>query len=181
MPGTTPFGLPIPLDADPFVDNTLAIRNLANKIDTLIKRKSVDEVRISTTVLAADNELTFPAAAGKVYEGELFLVFATVNSAIDARVGFTFPAGVMSFGATAMDPAVASGVIGSGSWAAFSAAVSGVSYCPAGIAAGETIVRVSFTYACTTAGTVRLVWCQNTSTASNLTLKTGSKMKVQVL
>lgn len=182
MPTTTPLGdLPIPLDADPTEDGALAIRLLAAALDTQNLRKAADETVNNSTALQNDDHFLFAAEAGKTYVGEFFLIFTTVNSAIDCKIGFSFPAGTMSYGLTAMDPAVAAGVIGSGNYGAFSAAVSGVSAIAGGVASAETIVRVSFTYACTTDGTVRLMWAQNTLTASNLTMKAGSHMKVQVV
>ena len=142
-----------------------------------IVRKSADENVISSTTLQNDDHLLFTAVAGQTYSGEVVCFFTTSSSAIDAKVGFSFPAGTMSFGANAMDPAVGAGVIGSGIWGAFSSATSGTSALGVGVASADTIVRVPFTFLCTTGGTVNFQWAQNTSTATNMTLKAGSSIQ----
>ena len=153
-------------------DNELA---LVDRIQLV--RKSADENVISSTTLQNDDHLLFTAVAGQTYVGEVVCFFTSSSSAIDAKVGFAFPAGTMSFGTTAMDPAVASGVIGSGIWTAFSSATSGTSAASVGVASADTVVRVPFTFLCTTGGTVNFMWAQNTSTATNMTLKAGSSIQ----
>jgi hypothetical protein len=142
-------------------------------------RKSTDENRNNTTALANDAALLFTAVAGQAYKGDVFCIFNAASSTIDAKVGFSFPAGTMSFGAFAMDPAVASGTIGSGTWLAASSATSGTTALPVGVASADTGVWVPFTYLCTTGGAVNLMWAQNTLTASNMTLKAGSSLEAK--
>ena len=158
--------------------NTHLRDNLLALSDRIIPvRKTADQNIISSTTLTNDTHLLFTAVAGQAYVGEVICFFTTSSSAIDAKVGFSFPAGTMSFGANAMDPAVGAGVIGSGIWGAFSSATSGTSALGGGVASADTLVRVPFTFLCTTGGTVQFMWAQNTSTATNLTLKLNSNLQ----
>lgn len=155
-------------------DNLLALSDRIQEV-----RKSADEPVTSSTVLQNDDQLLFTAAAGQTYKGDVFCVFNTASSAIDAKVGFSFPTGTMTFGAIGMDPAVGAGVIGSGTWGAFASATSASSAIGVGVASADTIVAVPFTFLCSVGGTVNFMWAQNTSSGTALTLKAGSSIEAK--
>lgn len=184
MPTTTANALPIPLDSDPFGDGATAIRALGVALDGKRMRKPADEAVASSTALQNDDHLLFTVEAGKSYVFDLVLIFVAgaSSSAIDAKVGFSFPgaAGSLTFGTTALDPATASG-LGQVQIGGVAAATSGVSAVGVGVAGGvDSCVRVSGSIAATAAGTVRLMWAQNTASASSMTLKAGSTLQAWV-
>lgn len=181
MPSTTPLGaLPIPLDGDAVSNGALAIRNLATALDRKNKRKTADENVNNSAVLQNDDELFIALEANKTYEISGHLVFITTTSAIDAKVALTCPAGAtITWSAIGMDPAVAAGNTGSGTW---TGSVASGGTIPVGVSSAYTPVLISGTIAVgATAGNLQLQWAQNTATAANLTLKAGSNLKCEVI
>lgn len=153
-------------------DNLLA---LVDRVQVV--RATTDQSITSSAVLTNDTALSFAAVAGQTYEFDIALIFSSSSSAIDAKVGFSFPAGTLSFMAFAMDPTVASGQVGSGLWVASSSATSGTTALSVGVASADTPVLVRGSFQCTTTGTVQMMWAQNTSTATAMLRKTGSVLR----
>lgn len=169
-----------------------ALNNHESRIDNIealpsgFVRKIADESVTSSTVMQNDDVLAFSVTAGKNYYFDMVVVANSTSSAIDMKVGFTFPAGKMSYGVMGMDPAVASGVVGAGAWSASDDTVtSGGNIISVGVGAATpplgTTVRITGQFQCTTSGTVQFQWAQNTSTASALTVKSGSFLKWEVV
>lgn len=182
MPGTTAAlgGLPTMLDTDPLADVALAIRNLANALDKKAKRKSVDEPVNNSAVLQDDDELFIALGANATYEISGHLVFLAATSGVDAKVALTCPAGAaIAWSAIGMDPAVAAGNNGAGTW---TGSVASGGTVPVGVSSAYTPVLITGTIVVgATPGNLQLRWCQNTATASNLTLKAGSHLKVEII
>lgn len=180
MSSTTALGLPIQDDADPLADLALGIRNLANAVDKKNKRKLVDENVNNSAVLQNDDELVIALQANKTYEISGHLLFIAATSAVDAKVALTCPAGAsIAWSAIGMDPAVAAGNTGAGTW---TGSVASGGTVPVGVSSAYTPVLIRGTILMgVTAGNLQLQWAQNTATASNLTLKAGSNLKVEII
>lgn len=165
-----------------------ALNNHEGRIDNFealpsgFVRKIADESVTSSVTLQNDDVLAFSVTAGKNYYFEIVLLTTCGSSAIDMKVAFTFPAGKIAYAVMGMDPAVASGFIGSGTWIGSDDSVtSGGNVIAVGIPASTTpsagFVKITGQFTCTTSGTVQLQWCQNTSTATALVVKSGSFLK----
>lgn len=62
MPSNTTRGYPIPLDSDPFADNTKAIRNLADKLNSMLGARFTANVSVSVSASGTGTAvLLFPA------------------------------------------------------------------------------------------------------------------------
>lgn len=150
-------------------DNLLALADRHQVI-----RKSADESVTSSTTLQNDDHLLFTVVAGQSYVFELWLVLFSTSAVPDVKVGFTFPAGTMAFGAFGGD--------GTAQGFANSAATSGTTVVALGVAVSTspnaTNGRVSGSFLCTTGGTVQMQWAQNVSDAVGMTVKAGSTLTV---
>jgi len=154
------------------------MRNLAAALNEKLIVKAADQSITNSALLANDNDFLFPVTAGEAYWYDLMLVVAAGSSTIDFKCGMIHPGGSNLFCGTGLDPAVGAGTIGSFIASAYAAAASG-SFLSFGVASAATGVRVWGCYRCTTTGTMRFAWCQNTATASPLTLYGGSVMRVR--
>lgn len=137
-----------------------------------VKRKASDESVTSSTVLQADNELTFTAVAGETYVFEVCVFAFSTSATPDIKLGFTFPAGTMSFGVSGGNPTI--------SFAANTAATSGTTSLPVGVTLSASpsadLIVINGSFVCTTGGTVTLIWAQNVSDATAMTIKAGSTL-----
>lgn len=137
-----------------------------------VKRKAADESVTSSTTLQNDDELSFAVVAGEDYVFALWLGLFSTSATPDVKVGFTFPAGTMSFGVQGGDPTT--------SVAANSGATSGTTALAVGVAVSAAPVaqnaRVNGSFECSTTGTVRLQWAQNVSDGTAMTLREGSTL-----
>lgn len=181
---TTVQVLPYTTGSDPFSNGDLQIKALADRLEQLLPyrvRKNGATNRQSTVVPADDPDLFFPVVANKTYEFEFYLVFTTGSSTIDARVGLTFPAAaVVSWGVLALDPAAVASSIGNIQASALHTAGSGTAI-SVGVSSGSTSVLIKGTIKTgANAGNVKLQWCQNASTATDMTLSEGSQVKAEM-
>lgn len=132
--------------------------------------KSSDETVNNTATLQSDDFLLLDVAASTRYEFELYITY-TSNTTPDLKLGWTLPTGasnsyvyqffdgatwVASSGATVPTAGVAIGGFGAALPARF-----------------QGVITIS-----TTAGTMQIVWAQNTANASNTTIHAGSYLRV---
>lgn len=148
-------------------DNLLALADRIQVVD-----KTADESRTSTTTLADDAHLFFAVVAGATYVFQVVMFTNSGTQLADVKAGLTFPAGTMTFGLAGMDVG-ATTPTGSMNNLAIASATSGTSVVTFA-AGGVTMATINGRYACTTGGTVKLQWAQNTSSASAVTMTTGS-------
>lgn len=92
MPGTTTIrAFPIPLDADPFADGALAVRNLANALDKLVQSGTAT-LNIVTTGVTVTAAVTFATA----YAVAPHVVVGIVNPASNAPQNFSWGAATVT-------------------------------------------------------------------------------------
>lgn len=140
------------------------------------KFKAADTARQSTTTPANDPDLAYAIPSTGTYQIELGLVFDSVAAGAGFKFGLTFS------GTAGGTPGVQFGYVNS---AAYGPVTSG------GIIGGTNVqgtvstvaneVILNFTVSITVIGTLNVQWAQNSSTASNTTLRTGSFLKVTKL
>lgn len=152
-------------------DNLLALADRIQVVD-----KTADETVTSSTTLQNDDHLFFSVVAGQTYAFEINLIADCASASADLKVSLTFPTGTMSATFLALDPAVASGDIGSMVFADSPSLTSGVSTFVGATTSGGSGVRLSGRFVCTVSGTVRLQWAQNASSASGVTVRAGSSL-----
>jgi hypothetical protein len=154
------------------------VRDNLNALNGFV-RKTADESVTSSTTLQNDNHLLYTIAATGTYKFEVVGFAIAPVSTIDIKIGFAFPTGVCSWGAIGMDPAIASGNVGEGSFFGFESATSGSTSISLGIASATTIFRATGVLVASATGTLQFMWAQNASSASAMTLQTGSFMEVE--
>jgi hypothetical protein len=149
--------------------------------------KSADEVVNNSTTFQADNHLFLAVEANKVYDGRLMLAYRAINN-IDLKWRLTYPTGAtLAYAMMAPESGTnqtdTEGDVGwPGQGLAASPTVGGVagSHNTGG---GTSIIVgmiVEFTLVVSsTAGSLALEWAQNTLTASDLTVLSGSKLVLQ--
>lgn len=139
-------------------------------------RKAAATARISTTALTADPDLAIAVDANATYKVTALLLYDSAVAA-DFKWAFTGPAGFTgdySYSAIQTGSAAGSYADDQNGYAAIAAtpAVGG------GAANVEAInIWGNFTTS-GTSGTFTLTWAQNTSTASNTTLRAGSYLEL---
>jgi hypothetical protein len=141
--------------------------------------KPADTSRVSTTTLAADPDLqTGTLAVGK-YSYELFLLFDSVA----AGAGFKFTADGTFTDSRATSPAVASGQVNALAYGPkLESFVSNtIAYATVSTTTDSNGVLYKGSLLVNTAGTFGISWAQNSSTASNTTLRAGSYLTVDLL
>jgi hypothetical protein len=141
----------------------------------VVAYKSSDTSRSSTTTPADDPNLTLPLAANAVYEVRVALMYACASTGVDLKMQFTVPASATGeyvhwywSGATTF--------VGPGNSADPWTQLRGP-YAAASGDMGFTGEGTIFTSA--SSGSLTLQWAQNTSSATALVLRKGSKMVAQ--
>ncbi len=153
--------------------NTHVRDNLSALADRIqLVRKSADETVTSSTTLQDDDELLFTAVAGSSYKFTLGLIVSCASGTPDFKVGFSAPAGSLTWGVVGLDTAATSGT----AQAVMSGRGVGTSGTSATVASvnGRLHVVLTGTFKCTTSGTVRFRWAQDTSSVSGVTVEEGS-------
>jgi len=142
--------------------------------------KTGDE-SVQNNTLQNDAELFFSVLANKIYIVDVFLLLSAVGgAAADWQFNFTIPAGATMYFAPGWSASVPY-------WDTTATNVQpGTLFTPAvALTAGGTNANISGVHLrCivivgATPGTIQLQWAQNTTTASNSTVKTGSLIRYQ--
>jgi hypothetical protein len=121
----------------------------------------------SSITLQDDDHLKFTAAANEVWALKIIFVFADAsNGTADMRIAFTFPSGSLALGAVFPD---AGGTLGIKVWT-----VSGTLQTFGGTSADRCVLIHGTWLVAGTGGDLQLQWCQDTSSASAVTVKKGS-------
>lgn len=137
--------------------------------------KSADETVNNVVVLQNDDELFFNVVAGQKYIFSVNLIHTSASATPDIAVGFTFPTGTMNWLGTGLDTAAAASTA-SVRIAGTAGAASGTSI-GFGVLTSTSGLQITGSYSCTTGGTVRLQWAQNTATVADTTVKAGSSLQ----
>lgn len=138
----------------------------------LFVRKAADSLPlVSSTTLQNDTDLLSAVAASTTYNVDLWMIINT-GTVPDFKFGWTGPAGAT------FDWSVQEGTPG-----ALAAVLQGpftIASVPPinGAAADQIVVATGTLVTSVTAGTLRLQWAQNTSTASNTIVKAGSRLRL---
>lgn len=136
--------------------------------------KASNTSRSTTTTLAADPHLVLPLEANATYDLDLDIAYnGNTNGSGDLKFGFSGPSGyTMAFGAWLVS--IPAGVSSSGGNQG-TTLVSGSAGTGTPLAA-----KVHGTVSTSsTAGSLTLLWAQNTSNGTATTLTTGSKMRLK--
>lgn len=136
--------------------------------------KTSNTSRSSTTTLAADPHLVLALEANATYDFDLDLSYnGNTNGSGDLKFGFTGPSGfTMAFGTLVVS--IPAGVsLGGGTQSTTVVSGSAGTGTPL-YARASGILTTS-----ATSGTLTLLWAQNTSSGTNTTLTTGSKMRLK--
>ncbi len=150
--------------------------------------KTADETRTSTTTLADDTELKTVLLASRYYLVEAFLLVDAANATMDFKFGWHNSAGTGSLRWGVLNDGTVTpswGSVASGTTGVLSGSAS-TSVAVGTVTASTTAMLVSAAAWVTTVGasgpaTVSLQWAQNTSDGGNLTVKTGSFLRVTQL
>ena len=145
---------------------------------TAAKYKSGDETVNNSTTLQNDDHLSFAIAASEVWAFDMFLYFTIASLDPGMKYLFTLPASCTGTWGAIAD--LTNNIEGSSAttptmfWAVVATTLA---FAPAGKT--SSLHRVSGVFInSTNAGTVQFQWAQNSATASNLTLKAGSWMRL---
>lgn len=142
--------------------------------------KAADESVTSSTTLQNDDHLFFTIPQAGTYLVDAYLYASSAaNAAGDLNVTWSFPTGTMHHGAMGLGISLASGNEGSAVASQLLSAVSGASFVSVGLSTSTTFVRLHGILIATASGTLRLMWCQNSSNANASTVKSGSHMVVK--
>lgn len=139
--------------------------------------KTGSETVTSSIALQNDNELLFSVAADTNYVFKFVCsTLSAANAAGDIAIGFSFPAGaVCHFGGVGAHNALASGSSENGEWIFREAATSGTTNIPYGCStAGLTVVIEGYLDVAGTAGTLQLIWAQQSSNVNATSMRVGS-------
>lgn len=137
----------------------------------LFVRKTADETLSSTATVQNDDELLMAVPASTTYHFKLWLI---INSGTtpDFKFGWSVPAGTtMSWSVQEGAPATLAAALQGPFTAASVPPINGV-------AADQIVIAEGLVIVSTTPGTMRLQWAQNTSTASNTSVKTNSWLRL---
>lgn len=144
--------------------------------DRLMVAKPSATTRISNATLAADPHLVLTLQASYTYviRGVMYVSSGTTP---DAQFALSFPAGATTpFGGVRM-VTTSAGATGDVDVGAYTSATSGTSNLGVGGSGGTQTTLIEATIVMsTTAGDVTVLWAQNTNTASNTVLETGSHL-----
>lgn len=141
--------------------------------------KATDTTRISTATLAPDPDLqTNPLPIGK-YAYELFMLFDSVTAA----AGFKFTADGTFTDSRTNSPAVATGQVNAAAYGPKLESFVGatISYATVSTTSDSNGVLYKGSLLINTAGTFGISWAQNSSTATNTTLRAGSYLTTALL
>lgn len=140
--------------------------------------KQADTARLSTTTLAADPDLSIALLTGQ-YSYELFMLFDSVA----AGAGFKFSSTGTAVDSRATSPAVADGLVNAAGYGPKLESFVGatISYATVGTTTDSNGVLYKGSLLVTTPGTFGIQWAQNSSTASNTTLRAGSYLTANLL
>ena len=154
------------------------IRDNLNALNGFV-RKTVDESITSSTAVQNDNELVFTIGATGTYVFDLYLlVTSAANAAGDIQVGFSFPTGTLNLWGPGTDPALGSGTIASGKFAA-SGATSGTFWNDYGVSTTASGFNIHGLLQATATGTLTFQWAQFASNANATTVKANSHLIVK--
>lgn len=140
--------------------------------------KAADTARQSTTTLTADPDLSVTLLTGQ-YSYELFMLFDSVG----AGAGFKFSVNGTAVDSRGTSPADAQGSVNSAAYGPKVESFVGATIAYATVATGANGNGVLYkgSLLVTTPGTFGIQWAQNTSTASNTTLRAGSYLTANLL
>lgn len=140
--------------------------------------KAGDTARLSTTTLAADPDLSLTLLTGQ-YSYELFMLFDSVA----AGAGFKFSSTGTAVDSRATSPAVADGLVNAAAYGPKLESFVGatIAYATVSTTPNSDGVLYKGSLLLTTPGTFGVQWAQNSSTASNTTLRAGSYLSANLL
>ena len=142
--------------------------------------KTADESVTSSTVLQDDNHLLATIGVTGTYVFDLYLMATSAaNAAGDINIAFTFPTGTMRLWGPGSDPALASGTIASGKFAASSAVTSGTAWQDFGLSTTSLGFNIHGLFTATATGTLQFQWAQFASNANVTTVRAGSHLIVR--
>lgn len=151
------------------------VRDNLNALSDRIQqvRKSADESVTSSTVLQDDNELQFTVVSGQSYVFQMGLLVTSTVATGDIKVLVTNTgSGTLTWGVLGLNLAATTGTdsaVESGRDSAI--ATTAVSM---GAVNGTLHNLITGSFSATANGTVKLQWCQDTSSATATTVKAGS-------
>lgn len=140
--------------------------------------KAGDTSRLSTATLTADPDLSVTLLTGQ-YSYELFMLFDSVAAA----AGFKFQANGTAADSRSTSPAVGDGLVNATAYGPKLESFVGatIAYATIGTTTDSNGVLYKGSLLVTTPGTFGISWAQNTSTASNTTLRAGSYLTCNLL
>jgi hypothetical protein len=138
--------------------------------------KAADTARQNNT-LTNDPDLTYAIPTTGTYQVECMLEYDSVAAGAGFKFGFAF-SGSIAGGAT---PGSIVGSVNAAPYATPSSGMIGGTSIQTTVSTSANTQVVNFTTAVTAIGTLTLQWAQNSTTASNTTLRTGSYLKVTKL
>lgn len=140
--------------------------------------KAADTARQSTVALTADPDLSVTLLTGQ-YDYELFMLFDSVA----AGAGFKFQSSGVAVDSRGTSPAVATGLVNAAAYGPKLESFVGatIAYATVGTTSNSNGVLYKGSLLVTTPGTFTISWAQNSSTASNTTLRAGSYLRAILL
>lgn len=165
--------------ADPHGDRAYANATFVPLTGDVVGRaravyKGADEQVVSSTVVQDDDHLTLTVVANGVYAFDACLLFDSTDVNADLSLTFAGPAGATGWWSPAA--ITLSNPDGTGSIRLTKFDLGGVSGIGA-IAAGSLAVPRGYLAVGATAGSLKLQWAQSTSSATAVTMRTGSWLR----
>jgi len=141
--------------------------------------KTADESVTSSTALQNDNHLLYTIGATGTYAFDLYLLATSdANAAGDINIAFTFPTGTLRLWGPGPDPALASGTLAQGRFAA-GAVTSGTAWQDFGLSTTSLGFNIHGLFIATATGTLQFQWAQFASNANATTVRAGSHLIVK--
>lgn len=154
-------------------DRKVSVANL-HKVSKLVVRKTADESVTSSTTPQNDDELFFAIAANEIWAVDFSIFYWAANTTPDINVRVTAPAGASGgYGSMGLARSITSNV---GSLETFYNAISGGTNGAGAYTTGGDLVLKTWALVVnsSTAGNVNFQFCQDTSSATAITVKAGS-------
>lgn len=143
--------------------------------------KTADQSVTSSTVQVDDTHMQYTIGSTGTYVVDVWLdVTSAANAAGDIQVGFSFPTGTMrAWSGPGIDPALASGTLAQGKFAANMGLTSGTAWTDFGVSTTSAGFVIHALFTATATGTLKFQWSQFASNANATTVKAGSHMLVR--
>lgn len=174
-------GILAPSDADPFENGAAQMRSIVAQLDKLVKIKTANTVKNNSVALSTVGDMSFPVVAGQKYAFQYCLLMVATNATPDAVLGMSFPGGGAStctWGLQGLEVGATSSIAQARTPGAVG--VASDTTLSIGVPTNTIMVVLEGTLIAGASGTASLRFAQSVATAADVSILTGSKMRVEI-